>query len=138
MSDDLRLRTAKAMGWRPVSRQELTYGLFYERWRHPNGLNAYLLYHRDTNTYEDDPNDPPLPLYGTDWASCEEIDAAIKEREWEWSSVMTRHGIKVEVDLPHGKLGARCWDGLGTATAPIFPEAFAEAFCKAVEANDGH
>ena len=127
MSNDLRLRLMLALGWQFVMAWDSVTGAHYEDWTMPD-CNPWIFGTDDTGAM--DYTAPSLPQWGT-WASCEEIDAKIKEQNWEWSSVMTRHGIKVEIDLPHGKLGARCWDGLGTATAPTFPE----AFCQAVEAH---
>jgi hypothetical protein len=71
--------------------------------------------------------DTSLPLYGTDWASCEEIDKAAKERNWRWNVNVLRNNVCVAmVDLT----GAKGFRGM---IAPTFPTAFALAFCEAAE-----
>lgn len=72
------------------------------------------------------------PDYGTTWASCEEIDAACKERGWRAQIDMDGDETRVFLFTTiNGLIGTR----LSAAYAPTFPAAFAEAFCEAVETN---
>jgi len=135
MSDnDLRLRTAKALGWVEIGREvfpwyrdqtKIETTISYER-----GDNRVIAYLLDGKPSWD--NCWSLPLYGTSWASCEEIDAECKKRGW----ILMHDGDKDgdRVVLTGSRRGLFPVD-LGEAFAPTFPAAFAEAFCQAVEAS---
>ena len=133
MGDDLlRLRTARALRWRLAETGTHEDGSRWERylWR-DTARAGYIDYRQDGSA------SPGgllrLPQYGTTWASCEEVDAEIKEREWLAQIDMDGNTTRVFLfTSANGLIGTR----LSTATAPTFPAAFCEAFCLAVEAND--
>jgi hypothetical protein len=114
MSDnDLRLRTAKALGWVLVDSlewQHLDLGPVRTE-RYARGDQVAILY-RQVNG---DQVETTLPLYGASWASCEEIDAECKKRGWGWEARALRNQVyAVMVDLT----GAKGFRGM---TAPLFP-----------------
>jgi len=119
MSDNLRLRTALALGWK--HRPDLDVSGVAQWWKHgDSGRFARVVLEPDRTAVID-----TMPRYGQDWASCGEVDAAIRERGWQWESQNI-----------HDEIGVMIYKGLlnaTIATAPTFPAAFAEAFCKAVE-----
>lgn len=123
MTDDLRLRTARALGWVNVHREQRSDGtalICFERDGHTKWLTC-----ASDGTIIEVLSD--LPAYGTSWASCEEIDAAIRQRGWQWES-----------QIIHDEIGVMIYKGLlnaTIATAPTFPAALALAFCQAVEAK---
>ena len=126
MSDDLRLRTALALGWVLVDFGPREGGGRWERYEWlDTGLVRYIDYRQDGSASLG--GMMALPLYGTTWASCEEIDAAIKEREWTYRHESFGNGDMVVIDP--GIAAGR----YSVADAPTFPEAFAEAFCWAAE-----
>ena len=128
MTDDLRLRTARALGWEPAWQREEE-GLLKEGWRYKDGRHGgggmviYGLPGRDVMECLG------IPAYGASWACCKEIDAKIKELKWTWTceTELDRHIVLIERACEAG--------GIGDATAPTFPAAMALAFCQAVEAN---
>ena len=130
MSDVLlRLRTARALRWELIGDWDSASGDHYEDWRMPDG--APWTFGTDETGAMD--YDSAMPRYGTTWASCEEVDAEIKEREWLAQIDMDGNTTRVFLfTSANGLIGTR----LSTATAPTFPAAFCEAFCLAVEAND--
>jgi hypothetical protein len=81
-----------------------------------------------------------VPPYGTTWASCEEIDAEIRRRGWNYSVRVQAvsiavHGplcvVRIEVPPRGGaRKRMRC---ISERQAATFPAALAEAFCQAVE-----
>lgn len=128
MSDDLRLRTARALGWVNVHREQRSDGtalICFERDGHTKWLTC-----ASDGTIIEVLSD--LPAYGTTWASCAEIDAKIKELKWTWvcETELDRHIVLIERACEAG--------GIGDATAPTFPEALCRAFVEAVEAGDAH
>ena len=112
MTDDLRLRTARALNVK----------MYYEE-EFPG--ERYYYYAEGERKHQ------PIAAYGEDWASCEEIDAAIQERGWTWLGGIFHGDDGRSVFLSESKDG-RLWKGDG----PTFPAALAEAFCQAVEAGD--
>jgi hypothetical protein len=138
MTDDLRLRTAWALGWEQRQRWTSANGDLYEDWYKPDGC-GWTFGAREDGSID---YDTAMPAYGLTWASCEEIDAAIKERGWNYSvraqavSVAV-HGplcvVRIEMPARSGiRKRTRC---ISEEQAPTFPAAFALAFCQAVEAN---
>ena len=130
--DDLRLRTAKALGWVLVDSlewQHLDLGPVRTE-RYARGDQVAILY-RQVNG---DQVETTLPLYGTSWASCEEIDAECKKRGWEWEVYVSPHRAAVTVWKPNPDQTTEFTRVVaGGGGAPLFPAAFAEAFCQAVE-----
>ena len=127
MSDDLlRLRTARALGWDCIDGTEIGDGVQWQMWMR-KGLSEPVHIGIFPDGHASYPHPCPLPAYGTTWASCEEIDAACKERGWTWEA--DGPGDSEVVVIPG-------WPKpCGRATAPTFPAAFALAFCEAVEAG---
>lgn len=141
MTDDLRLRTARALGWEPAWQREED-GLLKEGWRYKDGRHGgggmviYGLPGRDVMECLG------IPAYGASWACCEEIDAAIKARGWDYSvraRAVSRAvygplcGVRIEIPARGGvRKRMRC---ISEVQAPTFPAALALAFCQAVEAN---
>jgi hypothetical protein len=134
MSDkSLRLRTAGALGW--VRTESITHSNGYrtDRYQYRDSERiAFVDYNPKGDVWHAAPM--PLPLYGTSWASCEEIDAECKKRGW----ILMHDGDKDgdRVVLTGSRHGLFPVD-LGEAFAPTFPAAFAEAFCQACEASRG-
>lgn len=101
MDEDLRLRTAQALGW-----------VLGDGWSVNPSSNDY---------------DTAMPNYGHDWASCEEIVAAIQQRGWVYGLEADEENTFVVIEDCDGNTP------LGHGEAPTFPAALAEAFCRAVE-----
>lgn len=131
MPDDLRLRTVRALGY------YVGYPLVdddpkrYNLWFDPPWRSSCLKEWRGEYVTEEEAW-AHTPDYGTTWASCEEIDAACKERGWRAQIDMDGDETRVFLFTTiNGLIGTR----LSAAYAPTFPAAFAEAFCEAVETN---
>lgn len=113
MTDDLRLRTARALNVK----------MYYEE-EFPG--ERYYYYAEGERKHQ------PIAAYGESWASCKEIDAACKEREWRAQIDMDEDETRVCLFTTiNGLIGTR----LSAAYAPTLPAAFALAFCEAVEAG---
>jgi len=132
MTDDLlRLRTARALGWVCVRERMGVLGSVYQRWEKDGTLATTVTFMNDDIAYDVIRYDGPMPAYGESWASCEEIDAACKERGWRAQIDMDGDETRVFLFTTiNGLIGTR----LSAAYGPTFPAAFAEAFCEAVEA----
>lgn len=125
MTDGLRLRTARALRWTMADSTEVAEGVLCQLWARPGRKQpAYI------TTYPDGPiESTTMPHYGTTWASCDEVDAEIRRREWEWEALREKQAAE-----------ATLWGGAGLgdqylsrAKATTFPEALCLAFCQAAE-----
>jgi len=135
MTDDLRLRTARALGWEPAWQREEE-GLLKEGWRYKDGRHGgggmviYGLPGRDVMECLG------IPAYGASWACCEEIDVRIKELGWEYEVYISSYRTTVTIWKPNPTPTIESEMVVaGGGGAPTFPAAFALAFCQAVEAN---
>ena len=135
----LRLDVAQALGWRLTRRSPVDTDILsdaqvvYERWEHEkSAAPGFVVRDADSNAaLRIIRND--IPAYGTSWAACEEIDAAIKQRGWICMIDLDKDGARVVITGFHkGRLPV----DLADVTTPTFPEAFCLAFVQAVERND--
>lgn len=132
MDNDLRLRldTARALGW-IVENDILRGGARHMLLRRGNEKRTlWVLPDGRVNETR-----ATIPAYGTTWASCEEVDAAIRVRKWRCDVQSTENGWMASLfAFPHQPKWAQI---IAQVQAPTFPAAFCLAFCQAVEASGG-
>lgn len=129
---DLRLRVARALGWKLVSRQKWLHDVS-ERWRR-DGEDGSIYVSRDF-----DDNILYIQSGKQDWTTdlgaCQEVLDAAQRYRW-------RGMFDMAEEEPHKYVHtATFFDPIGahnvwaSATAPTFPEAICRAFVQAVEAS---
>jgi hypothetical protein len=133
MSDDLdlRLRTAKALGWVRVhldQRPDRTTLECYER----DGHTKWMQYVSDGTIIEALSD---LPDYPNTLGACAEVLDAARHRRWRGMFDMAEeepHKYVHTATFFDPILAHNTW---ASATAPTLPAAICEAFCEAVEAS---
>jgi len=136
---DLRLRTAKALGWVFDSEKYVIvnpHGRSRVETYRRGDQRAVLYYYPDGEVSVE----VTLPDYPADLGACVEVLAAIEARGWEWE-LSCRIGDNGEkrycMDIESLERGERYTsvETVSEAEADSRPVAICEAFCEAVEAS---